>query len=267
MSWARLDDNIAHHPKILRAGPEAAFFWVLCLTYSQRFLTDGHVPDAALGAVGSWAAARARQLAAKLVQVRLLERCADGYQIHDFLDYNKPAAVARAERDATSRVRSQAGRQGGLASGIARRTRTEQTQQTQQTRGTIASASEPNPKQTLERIVPAGEANRKQAANDSASALLQPNEAPSHPIRVLDQDQEQRRQSAAKYSPPPEHPKLLEKLAHITLDRVQSGEVPESDTSEELKCAAARAHIRYDGDRTRKALDSATVQRQRRPTP
>jgi hypothetical protein len=69
MSWARLDDNIAHHPKILRAGPEAAFFWVLCLTYSQRFLTDGHVPDGALGAVGSWPASRARQLAAKLVQV------------------------------------------------------------------------------------------------------------------------------------------------------------------------------------------------------
>jgi hypothetical protein len=65
--------------------------------------------------------------------------------------------------------------------------------------------------------------------------------------------------------PRPEHPRLLEKLAHITLDRVDAGEVPESDTSEELKCAAARARIRYDGDRTRKALDSARVQRRRRP--
>jgi hypothetical protein len=267
MSWARLDDNIAHHPKILRAGPEAAFFWVLCLTYSQRFLTDGHVPDAALGAVGSWPAARARQLAAKLVQVRLLERCSDGYVVHDYLQYNKPAAVARAERDATSRVRSDAGRKGGVASGIARRTQTQQTQQTQETRGPIASASEPNPKQTFERIVPECEANSKQAASNRASALLQANEAPSHPIRVLEQDQEQRRKAAAKYSPPIEHPKLLEKLAHLTLDRVQSGEVPESDTSEELKCAAAKAHIRYDGDRTRKALDSAMVQRQRRPPP
>jgi hypothetical protein len=267
MSWARLDDNIAHHPKILRAGPEAAFFWVLCLTYSQRFLTDGHVPDAALGAVGSWPAARARQLAAKLVQVRLLERCSDGYQVHDYLQYNKPAAIARAERDATSRARSQAGRKGGLASGIVRRAPARQTQETQQRRGPIATAPEPNPKQTSSRIVHSSEANRKQAANAGASALLQPNEAPSHPIRVLDQDQEQRRQTAAKYSPPIEHPKLLEKLAHITLDRVQSGEVPESDTSEELKCAAAKAHIRYDGDRTRKALDSAMVQRQRRPPP
>jgi hypothetical protein len=265
MSWARLDDNIAHHPKILRAGPEAAFFWVLCLTYSQRFLTDGHVPDAALAAVGSWPAARARQLAAKLVQVRLLERCADGYQVHDYLQYNKPACIARAERDATSRTRSQAGRKGGLASGAARRARTPQTQDTQQLRGPIVSAPEPNPKQTLERIVPEREANSKQTVNAGASALLQPNEAPSHPIRVLDQDQEQRRQTAAKYSPPVEHPKLLEKLAHMTLDRVQSGEVPDSDTSEELKCAAAKAHVRYDGDRTRKALDSAMVQRQRRP--
>jgi hypothetical protein len=267
MSWARLDDNIAHHPKILRAGPEAAFFWVLCLTYSQRFLTDGHIPEAALGAVGSWSAARARQLAAKLVRVRLLERCANGYQVHDYLQYNKPAVVARAERDATSRARSQAGRKGGVASGLVRRTRTDHTQQTQQTRGPIESGPEPNPKQTLKRIVPAREANRKQAASAGASPLLQPKEAPSHPIRVLDQDQEQRRQTAAKYSPPIEHPKLLEKLAHVTLDRVKSGEVPESDTSEELKCAAARAHIRYDGDRTRKALDSAMVQRQRRPPP
>jgi hypothetical protein len=267
MSWARLDDNIAHHPKILRAGPEAALFWVLCLTYSQRFLTDGHVPDAALGAVGSWPAARARQLAAKLVQVRLLERCANGYQVHDFLDYNKPAAVARAERDATSRARSQAGRKGGLASGLARRTTARQTQETQQTRGPIASASEPHSKQTLERIVPPHEANRKQPNSAGASVLLQPSEAPSHPIRVLDQDQEQRRQTAATFAPPIEHPQLLEKLAHVTLDRVKSGEVPESDTSEELKCAAAKAHIRYDGDRTRKALDSAMVQRQRRPPP
>ena len=149
MSWARLDDNIAHHPKILRAGPEAAFFWVLCLTYSQRFLTDGHVPDAALGAVGSWPAARARQLAAKLVQVRLLERCSNGYQVHDYLQYNKPAVVARAERDATSRARSQAGRQGGLASGIVRRTPARQTQETQQAPGPIATA-EPSPKPTLE---------------------------------------------------------------------------------------------------------------------
>jgi hypothetical protein len=267
MSWARLDDNIAHHPKILRAGPEAAFFWVLCLTYSQRFLTDGHIPEAALGAVGSWAAARARQLATKLVQVRLLERCANGYQVHDYLQYNKPAALARAERDATGRARSQAGRKGGLASGITRRTRTEQTQQTRQIPGSITSASEPNPKQGLERIVPEREANLEQEANDGASALLRSNEAPSHPIRVPEQDQEQRRQSAARYSPPVEHPRLLEKLAHVTLDRVKSGEVPESDTSEELKCAAAKAHIRYDGDRTRKALDSAMVQRQRRTPP
>jgi hypothetical protein len=267
MSWARLDDNIAHHPKILRAGPEAAFFWVLCLTYSQRFLTDGHVPDAALGAVGSWPAARARQLAAKLVQVRLLERCPNGYQVHDYLQYNKPAALARADRDATSRARSQAGRKGGLASGAARRPRTQRTQQAQETRGSVASALEPNPKQTLERIVPAREANTKQAVNEAPSALLRTNEAPSHPIRVVDQDQEQRRQTAARYSPPIEHPKLLEKLAHMTLDRVQSGDVPESDTSEELKCAAAKAHIRYDGDRTRKALDSAIIQRQRRPPP
>lgn len=44
MSWVRLDDHFPDNPKIVSAGPLAAWLYVTGLCYCNRLLTDGFVP-------------------------------------------------------------------------------------------------------------------------------------------------------------------------------------------------------------------------------
>lgn len=74
-------------------------------------------------------------------------------------------------------------------------------------------------------------------------------------------DQEQRRSRVAPLED--EAPGVLVKLAHGVLEDLDTQAFDPLDTAEELKRRAAKAHIRYDGDRVRKALESADVQRRR----
>jgi hypothetical protein len=107
MAWIRLDDQIAHHPKFLKAGPIASWLWVNCLGYAQKFLTDGFVPDEALPTLGT--VPDAEQHADRLVEIRLLERVSGGYQIHDYLDFNESATAVK-ERRRLDRVRKESTR-------------------------------------------------------------------------------------------------------------------------------------------------------------
>ena len=43
MAWIRLDDQIAHHPKLLKAGL-SSWLWVCCIAFAQKYLTDGFIP-------------------------------------------------------------------------------------------------------------------------------------------------------------------------------------------------------------------------------
>lgn len=82
----------------------------------------------------------------------------------------------------------------------------------------------------------------------------------------LDLDLDQDRKSNEEQRGPrhlPENDRVLTKLAHTVLDDVDAGRLVTGEVSEELKCRAARAQLRYDGDRVRKALDCAEVQRRR----
>jgi hypothetical protein len=45
MTWIKLDDQIADHPKIVKAGPLASWLYICGLTYCARFLTDGFIPQ------------------------------------------------------------------------------------------------------------------------------------------------------------------------------------------------------------------------------
>src|SRR5688572_29077162 len=62
---------------------------------------------------------------------------------------------------------------------------------------------------------------------------------------------------------PDDSPAVLTRLAHEVLDRMEAGDIERADVDEALKTAAARHGLRYDGDRDRKALDSAEAQRGR----
>jgi hypothetical protein len=99
MTWARVDDTLHSHPKAVDAGLEAMGLWVLALSYCGAYLTDGHVKrSAAARLAGDCLTA----LADILVRVRLWEvhPSGDGWQVHDYLDFNPSREQVLAERDA-----------------------------------------------------------------------------------------------------------------------------------------------------------------------
>lgn len=106
MSWANIDDQSTFHAKVIRAGNAA--WGALCrlLAWSSAHGTDGKVP-ADLVAIVATDAERDR-----LVAVCLLEKIEEGFEIHDFLDWNMSAKDVASTR----RKRAKAGRIGGLRS-------------------------------------------------------------------------------------------------------------------------------------------------------
>lgn len=121
MPWIKIDDQIAHHPKFVAAGPIASWMWVCGNGYCNKYLTDGEIPEHALGSLGS--ISNPKKWADVLVHVGLWERMDAGYRVHDFHDHNPYAADVREQR----RVKAEAGRLGGLKSGEARKQKGNQT--------------------------------------------------------------------------------------------------------------------------------------------
>jgi hypothetical protein len=109
MPWVQLDDQIASHPKILKAGPEAAWLWTCAIAYCQNHLTDGYVPLDALPRLGTFKSPR--QLAERLVEARkpggehgLFERRGEDYAVHDYL-HHQPSKAVVLERRAKAAAR------------------------------------------------------------------------------------------------------------------------------------------------------------------
>lgn len=231
MAWVRIDDGVPHHPKFLQAGPAAAWLWVCAVAYSQRQLTDGFVPQAAVPTLG---VTNARKLLDRLVAVGLMEHTALGWTVHDYLDHNDSRDVAIAKRAAMTAARSEAGRKGGLAK---------------------QTGSKPE-KQTESKV----EANIKQTG-----------EAPSHPIPSQEERTKTSTAapplSAPKFPAHAAQPaddgnfSVILKLAHETMDA--SGLLDPSDPEllAKLKDACSAAKIDYgrdvDPDVCSRALKSA----------
>lgn len=116
MSWARIDDGLDEHPKVdsMLDSSEiealaAVGLWVLTLANSSRRGTDGHVTPRTLTRI---APEHGPRLAEALEAAGLYDRADVGYDIHDFLDYNPSAKVARGKQERISEVRAEAGRKG-----------------------------------------------------------------------------------------------------------------------------------------------------------
>ncbi len=97
MAWIRLDDQIGHHPKFLKAGV-ASWLYVCCIGFAQKFLTDGFIPNEAIATL-SGGVQRPLNYIKTLVKVGLLERVPGGYQVHDYLDFNDSAETVRRKRE------------------------------------------------------------------------------------------------------------------------------------------------------------------------
>lgn len=146
MAWVTLDDQVPRHRKMLHAGPAACWLWVCAIAHSQSLLTDGFVDDAVLPMIGVPGASVVKRLAEKLVAVGLFERVDGGYLVHDYTHHNATAEEARRHRANVAERRAEAGRLGGIRSGIERRR------------------------------------NRDEATKQNGSNAPKQNEAPSHPI-------------------------------------------------------------------------------------
>jgi hypothetical protein len=96
-----LRDGVRSHPKVLKAGAEAAWFWACCIDYSRSQLTDGVVPDEALPTLAN-CRSKVDVLVQRLVDVGLLHRLPGGVQVHDYLEHNDSAEAVREakKRDA-----------------------------------------------------------------------------------------------------------------------------------------------------------------------
>lgn len=116
MSWLKIDDGFAEHPKIIDLSDRAFRLHVAALCYSARNLTDGVLNARSVLVCCALASATKRHIA-ELRDVELWVEFNDGYLIKDFLDYNPSAHEVKELR----KSRSEAGRIGGKRSGEARR--------------------------------------------------------------------------------------------------------------------------------------------------
>lgn len=98
MSWVKLDDGFYDHPKVIEASIAAIGLHALALSYCGKHLTDGKVSKRAVVTLARGAEGEA--LAAELVEIGLWKSTPNGYEIHDFLHYNRSADDVKQERSA-----------------------------------------------------------------------------------------------------------------------------------------------------------------------
>lgn len=119
MTWFRVDDRAAFHRKIVAAKNEAVGAFFRAGAWSSGEGTDGFIPRDVAVLIA------ADRIWARLVEVGLVEVEADGWRIHDFLDWNPSAAEIAERREAQSEQKRRAGAAGGRRSGEARRSKRE----------------------------------------------------------------------------------------------------------------------------------------------
>jgi hypothetical protein len=108
MSWAKICDTLHSHPKAMAAELESMGLWALTLSHCAAYLSDGHVTRAAATRIAG--PDRIDRLSARLVSSGLWEPhpSGDGWQVHDYLEFNPPRSHVIAEREA----KRQGGRDG-----------------------------------------------------------------------------------------------------------------------------------------------------------
>ncbi|HPE14084.1 MAG TPA: hypothetical protein PL091_16460 [Actinomycetota bacterium] len=93
-----MDDTLHSHPKTRRAGLAAMGLWTVCGSYCMAYKTNGFVPEWFVAGFQS-----GRKLAADLVRAGKWEDAVkdneNGWQFHDWLDYQQSAEEIERDRD------------------------------------------------------------------------------------------------------------------------------------------------------------------------
>lgn len=96
MPWGRLDDTLYDHPKLDLLGKDRLAgmgLWLLCISWSNRHLTDGLIPRERILRLGGTV-----RLADALVVAGLFDASVEAYLIHDFLSFNRSRKEVEADR-------------------------------------------------------------------------------------------------------------------------------------------------------------------------
>ena len=172
MPWFPVDDSFYSHPKALATSLAARGLWATAGSWSSAHLTDGAVPDHVLGSLGG-----TPELADELCAAGLWRRTRRGYVFHDWLDWGSKHTAKEIRQ--LRRVRAEAGRTGGLASGRARTRKSENAKQTATKTGFASppdrtEPGHPNPDEQGKQASKT-EANLKQVASQLVGEALNPN--------------------------------------------------------------------------------------------
>lgn len=97
MSWFKVDDQSTFHSKVVRAGNSAYGAWVRMGCYCNAQLTDGVVSESVALLIASQ-----RELD-KMCEVGLIKKVGDGYEIHDYLEYQPSKADVMQKREANAK--------------------------------------------------------------------------------------------------------------------------------------------------------------------
>ena len=107
MVWLRIDDSFGEHPKIQELSADAFRLHVRAMCHAAKYLTDGFISSGTAKRMDPKYLTSTRELVAQ----KLWERCAGGYRIHDWLNYNP----SRLDVESIRKSKAEAGRLGGLA--------------------------------------------------------------------------------------------------------------------------------------------------------
>lgn len=171
MAWARIDDQFPDHPKVVQAGPLGLAMAVAGICYASQYLTDGFIPRAKVRRLID--VDNALEIADTLVKVGLWEEIADGYQIHDYLEYNPSAEDVRETREAQRAAKVAGGQaRAATAKRDGGRFIKKEPAENQQAAGSAAGGSQPAENQPRTRT-PSPEAKDKESnrANTPVRAL------------------------------------------------------------------------------------------------
>lgn len=113
MAWTRIDDGFYDNIKIKRAGPEAAHLYVAGLIYCNKKLTDGFIECVVIPAIaGNAFCKNPKKAISKLIENGLWEEAENGYQVHDYLAFNK----SKKQIEELNQKRAEIGASGGRKS-------------------------------------------------------------------------------------------------------------------------------------------------------
>ena len=113
MAWAKFDDQYPDHPKIVEVGPLGMALHTAATCYCARYLTNGFVSSAMISRLinldgicvvrnGVTNTVTINDVTALLTKAGLFEIVSGGFYVHDYLKYNPPAEIVKAEREENS---------------------------------------------------------------------------------------------------------------------------------------------------------------------